>query len=54
MVAYYNGILNRAKLPEYEWAVQEDGSIKVTTATQPREVYCGNAPTRRDGIFASR
>ena len=50
MVAYYNGILNQAKLPEYEWAVQEDGSIKVTTATQPKEVLlwqCSN-PEGRD------
>ena len=49
LAAYYNAILNKTKLPEYDWAVQEDGSIKVTTEVRPKEVLlwqCTNAETR--------
>ena len=41
--------MNKTKLPEYDWAVQEDGSIKVTTEVRPKEVLlwqCTNAETR--------
>ncbi|HIM67151.1 MAG TPA: hypothetical protein EYM45_01170 [Verrucomicrobia bacterium] len=49
LAAYYNAILNKTKLPEYEWDVQEDGSIKMTTKTRPKEVLlwqCTNTETR--------
>ena len=49
LAAYYNAILNKTKLPEYEWDVQEDGSIKVTTETRPKQVLlwqCTNSETR--------
>ena len=49
LAAYYNAILNKTKLPEYDWDVQEDGSIKVTTKTRPKEVLlwqCTNTETR--------
>ena len=49
LAAYYNAILNQTKLPEYDWAVQEDDSIKVTTEVRPKEVLlwqCTNTETR--------
>jgi PhoPQ-activated pathogenicity-related protein len=49
LAAYYNAILNQTKLPEYDWAVQEDGSIKVTTKVRPKKVLlwqCTNPETR--------
>ena len=41
--------MNKTKLPEYEWNVQEDGSIRVTTKVRPKEVLlwqCTNTETR--------
>ena len=49
LAAYYNAILNKTKLPEYDWNVQEDGSIRVTTKVRPKEVLlwqCTNTETR--------
>ena len=49
LASYYNAILNRTKLPEYDWNVQEDGSIKVTSKVRPKEVLlwqCTNTETR--------
>ena len=49
MASYYNAILNDARLPDYDWNIQEDGSIKVITSTQPKKVLlwqCTNTETR--------
>ena len=49
LAAFYSAILNRKKLPEYDWEISEDGSIRVQTRTRPREVklwQCTNLEAR--------
>ena len=49
MASYYNAILNDAKLPDYDWSILSDGSIKVMTSNQPKEVLlwqCTNTEAR--------
>ena len=49
MASYYNAILNDTQLPDYDWSILSDGSIKVTTLDQPKEVLlwqCTNTEAR--------
>jgi PhoPQ-activated pathogenicity-related protein len=48
--SFYNAILNNLPLPQFSWAVQPDGSIRVQTVTAPTNVVMWQAttPTYRD------
>ena len=49
MASYFNAILNETKLPDYDWNILADGSIKVTTLDRPKEVLlwqCTNTEAR--------
>jgi PhoPQ-activated pathogenicity-related protein len=49
MASYFNAILNETKLPDYDWNILADGSIKVTTLNRPKEVLlwqCTNTEAR--------
>ncbi len=48
--ACYNAILTNAALPEYDWKIEKDGTIRVQTKTRPSEVKLWQAtnPAARD------
>jgi PhoPQ-activated pathogenicity-related protein len=50
LTAWYLGILTKAAIPSYDWSVGSDGTIRVTTKTQPSEVKLWQAsnPGARD------
>ncbi|MBI3837507.1 MAG: hypothetical protein HY288_06200 [Planctomycetia bacterium] len=43
--SFYNAILNNLALPQFSWAVQQDGSIRVQTVTAPTNVVMWQATT---------
>jgi PhoPQ-activated pathogenicity-related protein len=49
-LAFYQSILSGASRPEFSWRYEDDGSIRVRTATRPAEVRLWQAanPTARD------
>lgn len=50
VVAYHDAILKQARLPQFSWSQQPDGSIKVETKDRPSEVKLWQAtnPKARD------
>lgn len=50
LLASYHAILNQVPLPQFSWTVQPDGSLRVTTKTQPAAVKLWQAtnPDARD------
>jgi PhoPQ-activated pathogenicity-related protein len=50
LVACYNAILTGAELPQFDWKVEKDGTIRVRTVTKPSEVKLWQAtnPGARD------
>jgi PhoPQ-activated pathogenicity-related protein len=50
ILSFYLAILKDSHLPQYSWAVQPDGSIRVETKDKPREVnlWQANNPEARD------
>jgi hypothetical protein len=48
--SFYNAVINNLPLPQFSWAVQQDGSIRVQTVTAPTNVVMWQAttPTYRD------
>jgi PhoPQ-activated pathogenicity-related protein len=48
--AFYESVLTGSKRPEFSWAFQDDGSIRVQTPTKPRkvELWQANNPSARD------
>jgi PhoPQ-activated pathogenicity-related protein len=50
ILAFYLAILKGSHLPQYSWAVQPDGSIRIETKDKPREVnlWQANNPEARD------
>ncbi len=50
VVACYNAVLIRAKLPQFSWALEKDGAIRVTTKDSPTKVKLWQAtnPNGRD------
>jgi PhoPQ-activated pathogenicity-related protein len=50
LLASYNAILTGAELPQFEWKIEKDGSIRVQTKTKPSEVKLWQAtnPGARD------
>lgn len=50
ILAFYNGILNKATMPKFNWTMQSDGSIRVQTEDKPKEVNLWQAtnPKARD------
>ena len=56
LVAFYASVLYGEKRPEFDWSFQDDGSIRVETATKPAEVLLWHAtnPVARDFRFGSK
>jgi PhoPQ-activated pathogenicity-related protein len=50
LVACYNAVLTGAELPQFDWKVEKDGTIRVQTKTKPSEVKLWQAtnPGARD------
>ncbi len=50
LLAAYNAILTNAELPQFDWKIEKDGTIRVTTKTKPSEVKLWQAsnPGARD------
>lgn len=50
LLASYNAILTNAELPQFDWKIEKDGTIRVTTKTKPSEVKLWQAsnPGARD------
>jgi PhoPQ-activated pathogenicity-related protein len=50
LLACYNAILINAELPQFDWKIEKDGSIRVQTKTKPSEVKLWQAsnPGARD------
>jgi PhoPQ-activated pathogenicity-related protein len=50
LLACYNAILTGAELPQYDWKIEKDGTIRVQTKTKPSEVKLWQAtnPGARD------
>jgi PhoPQ-activated pathogenicity-related protein len=50
LLACYHAILNDAKLPEFSWKQEEDGTLRVTTKDKPRNLMLWQAhnPKARD------
>jgi PhoPQ-activated pathogenicity-related protein len=50
LIACYNATVKGSKLPKFDWALQDDGSISVSTADKPDAVKLWQAtnPTARD------
>ena len=50
VAACYNAILNNAALPQFEWKIEQDGTIRLTTKDKPTEVKLWQAsnPGARD------
>src|SRR5262245_60425718 len=50
LLASYNAILTGAELPQFEWKIEKDGSIRVQTKSKPSEVKLRQAtnPGARD------
>ena len=38
VLAWYNAILNQTPVPQYDWKIEKDGSVRVTTKDKPTEV----------------
>lgn len=50
LLACYNAVLTNATLPKYDWQIEKDGTIRVTTKDKPSEVKLWQAtnPGARD------
>jgi PhoPQ-activated pathogenicity-related protein len=50
LIAFYDAFLRKQARPNFFWKFEDDGSIKVTTATKPSEVklWQANNPEHRD------
>jgi PhoPQ-activated pathogenicity-related protein len=50
LLACYNAILTGAELPQFDWKIEKDGTIRVQTKTKPSEVKLWQAtnPGARD------
>ncbi len=50
VVAFYRAVLQGSELPKLAWKLREDGSLRVTTNSKPREVllWQANNPKARD------
>lgn len=50
LLAAYNAILTNAQLPQFDWKIEKDGTIRVNTKTKPSEVKLWQAsnPGARD------
>ncbi|MBO0858863.1 MAG: PhoPQ-activated pathogenicity-related family protein [Chloracidobacterium sp.] len=50
LLACYNAILTGAELPQYDWKIEQDGTIRLQTKTKPSEVKLWQAtnPGARD------
>jgi PhoPQ-activated pathogenicity-related protein len=50
LVACYNAVLTGAELPQFDWKIEKDGTIRVQTKTKPSEVKLWQAtnPGARD------
>ena len=50
LVACYNAVLTSAELPQFDWKIEKDGTIRVQTKTKPSEVKLWQAtnPGARD------
>jgi len=55
VLAWYHAILNKARLPQFTWAIEPDGTIRVRTADAPAEVRLWQAtnPGARDFRLSS-
>ncbi len=49
--AYYHAILENVPRPEYDWTLQNDGSIRVTTEQKPSKVLLWQATNKRARDF---
>lgn len=38
VLAWYNAFLNKTPIPQYDWKIEKDGTIRVTTKDKPSEV----------------
>lgn len=50
LLAFYKAIIEKTKLPEYSWTVEDDNSIRLTTDQQPAaaKVWYATNPEARD------
>lgn len=50
ITSFYDAVLNRRAVPNYQWGVRPDGAIVVRSAVKPMEVYLwqGTNPKARD------
>lgn len=51
VLAWYHALINNVPVPEYDWTVDEDGAIRVTTNTPPREVRLWRASNATERNF---
>ncbi|REK19300.1 MAG: hypothetical protein DWQ37_01525 [Planctomycetota bacterium] len=51
LYSFYEAVLNDRPLPEFDWTVEQDGTINVQTTTQPLEVKMWQMINRNDRDF---